>query len=79
MGDVNVTRESKTPSQIFRCFEKMKSNYEQSVRSILKRFEQYSHSQQLKIDHANQSNIDNLKQSHQKHLSTEYSNQSIDP
>ncbi|TWX52824.1 tetratricopeptide repeat protein [Colwellia hornerae] len=58
----------KVPSQIFRWFEKMKNNYEQSVQSVLERFEVYSHSQQLRIDQANQSNIDNLKQSHQKHL-----------
>ena len=59
----------KVPSQVFRWFEKMKSNYEHSVQSVLQRFEQYSHSQQLRIDHANQSNIDNLKQSHQKLIS----------
>jgi TPR repeat protein len=59
----------KVPSQVFRWFEKMKSNYEQSVQGVLQRFEQYSHSQQLRIDHANQSNIDNLKQSHQKLIS----------
>ena len=59
----------KVPSQVFRWFEKMKNNYEQSVQGVLQRFEQYSHSQQLRIDHANQSNIDNLKQSHQKLIS----------
>ena len=59
----------KVPSQVFRWFEKMKSNYEQSVQGVLQRFEQYSHSQQLRIDHANQSNIENLKQSQQKLLS----------
>jgi TPR repeat protein len=58
----------KVPSQIFRWFEKMKTNYEQSVQGVLERFEKYSHSQQLRIDLANQSNINNLKQSHQKHL-----------
>jgi TPR repeat protein len=58
----------KVPSQIFRWFEKMKSNYEQNVQSVLQRFEEYSHSQQLRIDQANQSTIDNLKLSHQKHL-----------
>jgi len=59
----------KVPSQVFRWFEKMKNNYEQSVQGVLQRFEQYSHSQQLRIDHANQSNIDNLKHSHQKLIS----------
>jgi len=58
----------KVPSQIFRWFEKMKSNYEQSVQSVLERFEQYNESQQLRLDNANQSHIDNLKQSHQKQL-----------
>jgi TPR repeat protein len=67
---MTMSQESqKVPSQIFRWFEKMKSNYEQNVQSVLQRFEQYSHSQQLRIDNANQSNIDNLKQSHQQHLS----------
>ena len=67
---MTMSQESqKVPSQVFRWFEKMKSNYEQSVQGVLQRFEQYSHSQQLRIDHANQSNIDNLKQSHQKLLS----------
>jgi TPR repeat protein len=67
---MTMSQESqKVPSQVFRWFEKMKSNYEQNVQSVLQRFEQYSHSQQLRIDHANQSNIDNLKQSHQKLLS----------
>lgn len=58
----------KVPSQIFRWFEKMKNNYEQSVQSVLHRFEQYSHSQQIRIDKANQSHINNLQQAHQKHL-----------
>jgi TPR repeat protein len=67
---MTMSQESqKVPSQVFRWFEKMKSNYEQSVQGVLQRFEQYSHSQQLRIDLANQSNIDNLKQSHQKLLS----------
>jgi len=58
----------KVPSQVFRWFEKMKNNYEHSIQGVLQRFEQYSHSQQLRIDQANQSHIDNLKQAHQKHL-----------
>ena len=58
----------KVPSQIFRWFEKMKSNYEQSVQGVLERFEQYNESQQLRLDNANQSHIDNLKQSHQNQL-----------
>jgi TPR repeat protein len=67
---MKMSQEShKVPSQVFRWFEKMKSNYEQSVQGVLQRFEQYSHSQQLRIDQANQSTIDNLKQSHQKLLS----------
>jgi len=58
----------KVPSQIFRWFEKMKNNYEHSIQGVLQRFEQYSHSQQLRIDQANQSHIDSLKHAHQKHL-----------
>jgi len=58
----------KVPSQVFRWFEKMKNNYEQSVQGVLQRFEQYSQSQQLRIDQANQSHIDNLKQVHQQSI-----------
>jgi len=58
----------KVPSQIFRWFEKMKNNYEHSIQGVLQRFEQYSHSQQLRIDQANKSHIDSLKEAHQKHL-----------
>jgi TPR repeat protein len=58
----------KVPSQVFRWFEKMKNNYEQSVQGVLQRFEQYSHKQELRIDQANQSHIDNLKQVHQQNI-----------
>jgi len=58
----------KVPSQVFRWFEKMKNNYEQSVQGVLQRFEQYSQSQQLRLDEANQSHIDNLKQVHQQSI-----------
>jgi len=58
----------KVPSQVFRWFEKMKNNYEQSVQGVLQRFEQYSQSQQVRIDQSNQSHIDNLKQVHQQSI-----------
>lgn len=58
----------KVPSQVFRWFEKMKNNYEQSVQGVLQRFEQYSQSQQLRLDQANQSHIDDLKQVHQQNI-----------
>ena len=63
----------KVPSQVFRWFEKMKNNYEQSVQGVLQRFEQYSQSQQLRIDQANQSHIDNLKQVHQQNINQQNS------
>jgi TPR repeat protein len=58
----------KVPSQVFRWFEKMKNNYEESVQGVLQRFEQYSQSQQLRLDQANQSHIDDLKQVHQQNI-----------
>jgi TPR repeat protein len=55
----------KVPSQIFRWFEKMKSNYEHSVQSVLTRFEQYSQTQQIRLDKANSEHVENLKTLHQ--------------
>jgi len=54
----------KVPSQIFRWFEKMKSNYEQSVQVILKRFENYNEKQQQRIDQSNEAHINSLNQAH---------------
>lgn len=51
----------KVPSQIFRWFEKMKANYEQSVQAVLAQFEQFTREQQTRIDKSNQAHIDDLK------------------
>jgi len=64
----------KVPSQLFRWFEKMKSNYEHSLQSVLSRFEQYSQSQQIRIDKANSEHIENLKALHQSQLEQNQAN-----
>lgn len=56
----------KVPSQVFKWFEKMKSNYEQSVQAVLGRFEEYSNQQQQRIDNEHSLHINNLKESHQQ-------------
>lgn len=58
----------KVPSQIFRWFEKMKSNYESSIESVLNRFEAYNSKQQLRLDTANKDHIDSLKHAHNLQL-----------
>ncbi len=52
----------KKPSQIFEWFEKMKASYEQSVQSVLDRFEQNNLVQQKRFDKAMLENFTNLKQ-----------------
>jgi len=64
MSDENV----KVPSQIFRWFEKMKGNYENSIQTVLSRFENYAAGQQNRLDTANHQHIDNLKFSHNNQL-----------
>jgi len=64
MSDGNL----KVPSQVFRWFEKMKTNYENSVQSVLTRFENYNVKQQARIDSANQSHIESLKEQHKFQL-----------
>jgi len=54
----------KVPSQIFRWFERMKNNYEQSVQVVLKRFENYHEKQQQHIDQSNKAHINSLNQAH---------------
>ena len=54
----------KAPSQVFRWFEKMKSNYEQSIKTVLSRFEQYNEKQQARLDASHLEHINNLKDSH---------------
>ena len=57
MSDGNL----KAPSQIFRWFEKMKSNYEMSVQKVLSQFETYNLKQQERLDIANNAHISDLK------------------
>ncbi|WP_448248708.1 hypothetical protein [Thalassotalea agariperforans] len=59
---------AKVPSQIFRWFEKMKSNYESSVNTVLQRFELFSEKQQHRLDSANKAHIEQLMASHQQQL-----------
>lgn len=58
----------KVPSQVFRWFEKMKSNYENSIESVLNRFETYNTKQQSRLDSANKDHIDSLKHAHNLQL-----------
>ncbi len=60
MSDVSP----KIPSQIFRWFEKMKSNYDYSIDVVLKRFENFNTIQQERLDKSNHDHIGNLKESH---------------
>ncbi|MFD2166498.1 hypothetical protein ACFSJY_09495 [Thalassotalea euphylliae] len=54
----------KAPSQVFRWFEKMKSNYEQSIKAVLNRFEQYNEKQQARLDASHLEHVNNLKDAH---------------
>jgi TPR repeat protein len=58
----------KVPSQVFKWFEKMKSNYEQSIQAVLGRFEQYNNQQQKRIDNEHSLHINNLTESHQQQI-----------
>ena len=60
MSDDNL----KVPSQVFRWFEKMKHNYENSVQIVLRQFETFTTAQQERVDCANQELISNLKSMH---------------
>lgn len=51
----------KVPSQVFRWFEKMKNNYEQSIQQVLNRFENHTYNQQERIDNAYAENIHSLR------------------
>jgi len=61
-------KSTKVPSQIFRWFEKMKSNYEQSIHQVLKRYEHFTKTQQERVDNANQAHLADLKKQHQAQL-----------
>ena len=54
----------KAPSQIFRWFEKMKSNYEQTINNVLNQFERQHEKQQARVDLAITQYISSLKSSH---------------
>ncbi|NQZ22728.1 MAG: hypothetical protein HRT53_11795 [Colwellia sp.] len=58
----------KVPSRVFRWFEKFKTNYGQNVQGVLQHFERNNQNQQLRLDQANQSHIDDLKQMHQQSI-----------
>jgi len=56
------SNDMKIPSQIVEWFEKMKGDYEQSVQSVLDRFERNNTDQQKRYDQAMLENFSNLKQ-----------------
>jgi len=56
----------KAPSQVFRWFEKMKSNYEHTINAVLTRFEQHTDKQQEKLQFAHMEHIESLKAAHQQ-------------
>lgn len=58
----------KAPSQLFRWFEKMKSNYERNIRHVLEKFEQQSDQQQLRQEHQHLSHISTVKDAHRNHV-----------
>ncbi|MDG1750896.1 MAG: hypothetical protein P8I03_04445 [Thalassotalea sp.] len=64
----------KVPSQIFRWFEKMKNNYENSVQSVLSKFEEQSKNQQDRIDNANNEHINTLKTNHNSQIEQHQNN-----
>jgi hypothetical protein len=54
----------KAPSQVFKWFEKMKTNYENSVQTVLHQFESFTTAQQERVDNANHEHISNLTSMH---------------
>lgn len=64
----------KVPSQIFKWFERMKENYDQSIQGVLKQFETYSHAQQERIDKVHKQHI-SQGQLNNEQLSKQYENQ----
>lgn len=58
------------PSQVFKWFEKMKGSYDNSVQSVLNRFEEYTKNQQARIDDTNKNYVDDIKASHLSQLNT---------
>lgn len=64
----------KVPSQIFKWFERMKGNYEQSVQHVLKQFESYSQSQQTRIDETHNQQVLQLQNTNEQ-ISKQYEKQ----
>jgi TPR repeat protein len=58
----------KVTKQIFHWFEKMKSNYEKNISSVLEKFEKNSEIQNIRIDKANQALLDNLQNNYTQQL-----------
>ena len=64
MSDEN----NKVSIKVFHWFEKMKSNYDENVQGILKRFEEYNDNQQSRIDQLHTDQISHLKEAHQSQI-----------
>lgn len=63
------------PNQVFKWFEKMKSNYERNIVSVLDRFERTTKEHQQRVDNLHANTIDSLEDAHaevtasqQKHI-----------
>jgi len=67
-GDDQKEPSIKVPSQVFRWFEKMKNNYEQSVQAVLGQFQSYTEKQQARLDRSQHQHLDDLKRVHQHQL-----------
>jgi len=59
----------KTPSPIFKWFEKMKSGYEKNILAVLQRFEQNNNQQQIRIDKAHNEFINMMQENHLSQVS----------
>jgi hypothetical protein len=54
----------KTPSLIFKWFEKMKSGYEKNILAIIQRFEQNNSQQQSRLDKAHNEHTNMIRENH---------------
>jgi hypothetical protein len=59
---------NKVSIKVFHWFEKMKSNYDENVQGILKRFEQYNDSQQSRVDQNHADHIAHIKEAHHNQI-----------
>jgi hypothetical protein len=59
---------NKVSIKVFHWFEKMKSNYDENVQGILKRFEQYNDSQQSRVDQNHADQIAHMKEAHHNQI-----------